>query len=403
MVKKTIVLSFLTTTLLIRNTFAEQEDLTSSCVIKPTHSITKGSQTFKATNYLEITGAKELHEKGFKGKGTKAIIIDNCFLPHGEQPDNLTKSSISGSYNPKTMTAPGHGTNVLEIMKEIAPTATFKFITRYDPLGNKSSNSVCSALEEAARSEGDVVNLSFGLGLTDQKIYQALQNVVDSGKVIFVSFGNEYEKAPDQANLYSKKLIELAATPKMKGRLVPVASSEYCNGQERLSPFSNRVIGGSAKYALTAPGSDILTPMPGGEYEVRSGTSFASPIAAASYLLLKEPFPGRKPEEYTDLMRGSARQTSLNKSFLFNDQYGSGVLDLREAFVNGMKRKTAAVSQPSMVKKDEKKAIPQKLSSPKSLKSKIKEVADNWIVKPFQKAGTIIKNVIKSLTTRRLR
>jgi len=81
---------------------------------------------------------------------------------------------------------------------------------------------------------------------------------------------------------------------------------------------------GETKPDLTAPGVDVLSSVPGGEYETMSGTSMAAPHAAATAALLLEADPSLTVEDLEAFMIGTA--FDLGTPGPDND-YGAGRLD----------------------------------------------------------------------------
>ena len=226
---KSISVSFLTT-LLVAGSALAVEKYQLDPAFEAMRTVNLNGKDVKVTNHLDITGATDLHKLGYRGKETKAIVVDNYVDPTHPALTGLTASSLHGKYYALTMENPDHGMHVTGIVRETAPEAKIKFITSYDVNGFRTKKSLCEALEEAARSEGDIVNLSWGLGRQiPPEIKAALKNIVDSGKVIFLALGNEYQfksKRP-QAIDYAKNILALAADPEMQDMIVPIASTVY--------------------------------------------------------------------------------------------------------------------------------------------------------------------------------
>ena len=99
--------------------------------------------------------------------------------------------------------------------------------------------------------------------------------------------------------------------------VITVASTDQ---NDNLSYFSNY---GANSVHIAAPGSDILSTVPNGQYELFSGTSMASPYVAGVAALMKSVDPDLSPEQIREILIMSARQTySLN---------GFGILDAYSA------------------------------------------------------------------------
>ncbi|MGY3334279.1 subtilisin family serine protease [Streptomyces filamentosus] len=72
---------------------------------------------------------------------------------------------------------------------------------------------------------------------------------------------------------------------------------------DELSAFTNR----GPLLDLFAPGTGIVSSVPGGAYASKNGTSMAAPHVAGSYAVLKQAFPTKSVADLTALLKGSGR------------------------------------------------------------------------------------------------
>ncbi|MFF3756061.1 S8 family serine peptidase [Streptomyces sp. NPDC002185] len=72
---------------------------------------------------------------------------------------------------------------------------------------------------------------------------------------------------------------------------------------DELSAFTNR----GPLLDLFAPGTSIVSSVPGGTYASKNGTSMAAPHVAGSYAVLKQAFPTKSVAELTALLKSSGR------------------------------------------------------------------------------------------------
>ncbi len=299
-------------------------------------SLHGGNTSVQVKSHHEAMRANFL-PKTARGRNVKVIVVDNYIdSTHKDFTDVLTNSTIPGAY--ENGMAEGHGTHVAGIIHGLAPEAMIKFISRYELDSNgkhiRTDATVVRALQEAARSEGDIVNLSFGLGqhITPQ-FKQALQDIVDSGKVISLAYGNDFDKFTGKST--SLQFLKLAEDPRFKGMIRLVSAVD---AKDRLAHFSNRAIAPS-KYSIATPGVDILAAFPGQTYKAMSGTSMASPAYVGALAKLKSAFNGKlNIQECIELVDATSRKTSMSGSYIFNSEYGHGVVDLKAAYEAGLQK-----------------------------------------------------------------
>jgi subtilisin family serine protease len=160
-------------------------------------------------------------------------------------------------------------------------------IFREDTTTNKISNGMilptatpeelASAIIETIDSGAKIINLSLGLSTSSLTVYDKLQQAYDyalhKGVIIIVAAGN-------QGYIGSVSLIK-------HQWLIPVAA---CDENSKLDPMSN--FGPSiGNRGLMAPGVNIVSTYPRGQYTHMSGTSFAAPFVTGSIALLWSIFP----------------------------------------------------------------------------------------------------------------
>ena len=315
------------------------------------------NQEMIAVNHKKIIGAEELHSQGITGKGSKVIIIEAYFdQKHDDYAENLSESTLcaanaSGGFwhdwlvHPQAIYQFGdHAAHITGTVRSVAPNAKLRVIdyakeafVPHEDITVSVNKSITKALQIAAKTEGDIVNLSQALvhknlhktHAIPVETKRAMLNLARLGKIIVMAAGNENIALGD--DVYTKSLVALAADPEMLGRLVIVGATGYTHLKERLEGYSDKP-GQAENFYITAPGSDIDGPNSYNRHALLNGTSTAAPQVAGSLALLMETAPGLKPQEYTNLIFRSARQESLNNSFMFTkDFYGNGALNVEAA------------------------------------------------------------------------
>src|SRR5262249_35239702 len=115
------------------------------------------------------------------------------------------------------------------------------------------------------------------------------------GVLVFAAAGNDSE-LPDR--------IAPVARPANCPPAIAVTSTD---ANDRLAPMANT----GPEVALTAPGVDIVTIGPDGNYRVGSGGSFATAIAASVAALVFSVRPDLSADDVETILRQSAKKLDL--------------------------------------------------------------------------------------------
>ena len=163
-------------------------------------------------------------------------------------------------------------------------------------LPGATDEELSTAIIETIDTGAKIINLSLGLSTSSLKVYDKLQQAYDyalqKGVIIVVAAGN-------QGNIGNISLIN-------HQWLIPVAA---CNEDGRLDPSSN--FGSSiGNRGVMAPGVNIMSTYPGGQYSHMSGTSVAAPFVTGSIALLWSIFPNATPAA---IMHSIRRGISFNR------------------------------------------------------------------------------------------
>jgi len=150
------------------------------------------------------------------------------------------------------------------------------------------SNAIVETIDAGAK----IINLSLGLSMSSLVIYDKLQEAYDyalqRGVVIVVAAGN-------QGNIGSISLLRHAWP-------IPVAA---CNENGIFDATSN--FGASiGNRGLMAPGINISSTTPGGQYNQMSGTSVSAPFVTGTIALLWSIFPKATAAEIKHSIKAGA-------------------------------------------------------------------------------------------------
>lgn len=192
----------------------------------------------------------------------------------------ILESFVNNDNDP--MDGHGHGTHVAGTIasrdaerRGMAPGATIMAVKVLSDDGSGTEEGVIAGMEWAVLKGADVINLSLGgpgSGGYDP-LSQAVDNAVKSGVLVVVAAGNS---GPDFTTIGSPGDARLALT---------VGAT---NNQRNLTDWSSRgpTLDGRAKPDVVAPGDEIISSVPRGQWESMSGTSMATPHVAGVGALL---------------------------------------------------------------------------------------------------------------------
>lgn len=212
-----------------------------------------------------------------KGKGVKVAIIDTAAdLTH---PDLIFKGGYdfvkNQSLNKYKPTIP-HATHVAGIIGArhnnkgivgVAPECDLYSLVVLEENGTGSYSSLINSLQWCIDNKMDVINMSFGGDFDTPELYKMIRKVYDAKITMVCAAGNSaWEKGYlDFPALYNETIAVASIKPNME-----------------LSEFSS--IG--PNIDICAPGSEILSCVPGGKYGFMSGTSMAAPFITGMVALL---------------------------------------------------------------------------------------------------------------------
>ena len=179
-----------------------------------------------------------------------------------------------------------------------------------DSTGSASYSNVASAIQYAADHGARVINISLGGASASSTLQNAVNYAWAKGAVIFAAPGNSSSSTP---------YYPAACT-----NVVAVSATEPNGALASFSNYGNYI-------DLAAPGDSILTTMNGGGYGYWAGTSFSSPIVAATAALALSVQPGLSASALVNLLEQNADQ--LGGYTGWNQYFGNGQVDAYKAVV----------------------------------------------------------------------
>jgi hypothetical protein len=172
----------------------------------------------------------------------------------------------------------GHGTMVAGLVHLIAPGAQIMALKAFAEDGTAQTSNIVAAIYYAVQNGASVINMSFSEGDISAEVLEAINYATRNNVDCVASTGNDGS--------------QVLVFPAGYGNVLGVAS---VNAQGVLSTFSNY---GPDITSVEAPGENLVTTYPGGNYAAVSGTSFAAALISGgvSELLLPVRWtPGNTP------------------------------------------------------------------------------------------------------------
>ena len=216
----------------------------------------------------------------------------------------------------------GHGTHVMgtivaetnngEGIAGIAPDSTLMPIKIADDSGFVAFSDMLDGVDWAREHGADVINMSLGGALTVDQVALGQPTFTaarDAGILMVAAAGND----ATQIRMYPASFAG-------------VVSVSAVDSTDTIAEFSN--IGRAVDIA--APGVDLLSTIPGGDYALGSGTSMSSPHVAGVAALIRAARPGLDVDEVEAVLRASAVDLGAPGHDMV---YGDGRVDAAAALV----------------------------------------------------------------------
>lgn len=230
------------------------------------------------------------------------------------------------------------------------------------PDGDEHDKDVALAIRYAVDNGAQVINMSFGKGLSPEKIWvdEAIQYAESKGVLLVHAAGNSAANIDTSWN-FPTPIYE---NGKRASNMITVgASGPGGEAGSYTASFSNY---GKDIVDVFAPGVKIYATVPGGDkYQNLQGTSMASPVVAGLAAFILEYYPNLSAKQVKEVIeKSSQKPTDKVKT------PGTGV----EVELSELSRSGGIVNAYEAIKlastlKGERKAVPAK----KPVKSKVKE------------------------------
>jgi subtilisin family serine protease len=303
----------------------------------------------------ELTQARQIFLDLAAQGASPEVISDGLKSLEGQ-----LKYSLNPAYNPRTIvgdkyTDPSehhygnsdvmgqdakHGTHVAGIIGAlrgngigidgIAPAVKFMMI-RTVPDGDERDKDVANAIRYATENGAQIISMSFGKPYSPYKsaVDDAIKFADSHGVLMVHAAGN------DGADLSKGKNFP---TPAYTGggrpmNWIEVGASSWKGGDDLAATFSNY---SQTEVDVFAPGVDILSTVPGNNYERDSGTSMAAPVVSGLAALIMDFYPNLSASDVRKIIVSSVSKFSdqMVKRPGGNDQVTFGSLSVSGGIVN---------------------------------------------------------------------
>jgi subtilisin family serine protease len=231
----------------------------------------------------------------------------------GDHPEVMNEKGYGNS----NVTGPDamHGTHVAGIIAAVrnkygidGQARNVKIMSlRAVPDGDERDKDVANAIRYAVDNGARVINMSFGKPLSPNKPYvDAAMKYAESKSVLLIhAAGNDGKNTESYDNNFPNKIATTDAGTREISTWIEVGASSQTKGASLPASFSNW---GKTSVDLFAPGTKIVSTVPGNKYKSLQGTSMASPEVAGVAALLLNVFPFATALELKDAMMSTTTQ-----------------------------------------------------------------------------------------------
>lgn len=267
-----------------------------------------------------------------------AVIDTGVDLHHADLAGRLAEGANFVDPDRAPLDDVGHGTHVAGVISAVVNnTEGVAGMTWYDRVmpvkvldatGAGSAYAVARGIIWATDHGAGVINLSLGNYARSEFLHDAVRYAFDRDVVLVAATGNDNTDQPGYPAAYPE-VLAVAAT----------------DSRRQLASFSN-----FGDYVdVAAPGVHIASTYPDGHYAALSGTSMASPHAAALAALIRSVNPLLRNTEVMDIMRRTAIDLGAPGK---DDLYGYGQIDVAAALEEAARLKQSIGLYPEWLRRD---------------------------------------------------
>jgi subtilisin family serine protease len=273
----------------------EEPTVESVSALTPTRrDVLQAQQIFLQLDAAGI-GREDLVEGKEAYEGLLQYGYDPTFETRDVVGDDFSDGSQTGYGNPDVMGPDAsHGTHVTGIigaargngigMDGVASSVQIMTV-RTVPDGDERDKDVANAIRYAVDNGAQIINMSFGKAYSPRKelVDAAVRYADERGVLMVHAAGNDGEDLEIEASFPTRDYEDGGQA----ANWIEVGAADW-KVAGLAAPFSNY---GSTSVDVFAPGVDILSTVPGSEFDREDGTSMAAPVVTGVAALLMAYFP----------------------------------------------------------------------------------------------------------------
>ncbi|AEM70343.1 Subtilisin [Allomuricauda ruestringensis DSM 13258] len=240
----------------------------------------------------------------------------NGRTPVGDDPYDITDVPY-GNGNPKNMVdTESHGTHVAGIIAAtrnngigvdgVANNVEIMSV-RAVPNGDEYDKDIALGIRYAVDNGASIINCSFGKSFSPKAewVYDAIKYAASKDVLIVHAAGNDGEdlEIPENRNYPND---DMGQSQEFVDNMITVGALSSSYGSEMVASFSNY---GNHRVDVFAPGAEIYSTMPNGEYEFQGGTSMAAPAVAGVAALVRSYHPELSASQVKNIIMQSGLRT----------------------------------------------------------------------------------------------
>jgi subtilisin family serine protease len=217
------------------------------------------------TNKPTGTAALNQSSSSFMDQSSSSFM-DQSSSSFMDQSSSSFVDQSSSSFMDSHNAAYSHGTLCVGIIAVVAPASMIMPLRVFDDEGSADVFNLAKAIRYAVQHGAQIINMSFGTLENSKTLRSAVNYALGRQVVLVASAGNHNTSVPQYPAGYS-------------GVMTTAATDLF----DRKAAFSNY---GSYIF-VDAPGVNVFSSYPGGNYSIVSGTSFSAPEVAGTAALVR--------------------------------------------------------------------------------------------------------------------